>query len=65
MSEALLGHDRVPVLDLKNVISIIISADFLNIKELIKECIAYVISNLHDIVRLPIDMNCLKDRVIY
>ena len=33
-------------------------------KELVLECISYVISNLHDIVRLPIDMNCLNDKII-
>lgn len=64
-TEALQGSDRVPVLDLKNVISILISADFLIINELVRECIAYVISNLHDVVRLPIDMNCLSDKVLY
>lgn len=63
--EAMQGSDRVPVLDLKNVISILISADFLIIQELVRECIAYVISNLHDVVRLPIDMNCLNDKVLY
>lgn len=55
------GQDRVPVLDLKNVVSILISADFLSIFDLVKECIAYIISNLHDVVRLPIDMTCLND----
>ena len=49
-----------PVLDLKNVISILISSDFLQMQELVNECISYVISNLHDVVRLPIDMNCLN-----
>jgi hypothetical protein len=65
LSEALYGHDRVPVLDLKNVISILISADFLTIIDLVRECIAYIISNLHDVVRLPIDMSCLNDKVLY
>lgn len=65
INEAFGSNEKVPVLDLKNVISILISADFLSIKDLIKECIAYVISNLHDIVRLPIDMSCLNDKIIY
>ena len=33
-------------------------------KELVNECISYVISNLHDVVRLPIDMNCLNEKLI-
>ena len=52
------------MLDLKNVISILISSDFLQMKELVNECISYVISNLHDVVRLPIDMNCLNDKLV-
>lgn len=54
----------VPVLDLKNVISVLISSEFLSISELVQECISYVISNLHDIVRLPIDMKCLSDNLV-
>lgn len=53
-----------PVLDLKNVISVLISSEFLSIQELVQESISYVISNLHDIVRLPIDMNCLSDSLV-
>jgi hypothetical protein len=29
-------------------------------QELVNECISYVVSNLHDVVRLPIDMSCLN-----
>ena len=45
-------------MDIKNVISILISSDFLQMRVL--ECIDFVIENLHDVVRLPIDMNCLN-----
>ena len=47
-------------MDLKNVISVLISSDFLQMKELVEECISYVVANLHDVVRLPIDMCCLN-----
>lgn len=33
-------------------------------QELVEECISYVVSNLHDVVRLPIDMNCLNENLI-
>lgn len=56
--------DEIPVIDLKNVISILISSDFLQMQELVNECISYVVSNLHDVVRLPIDMSCLNDSLI-
>lgn len=32
--------------------------------DLVHECISYVVSNLHDIVRLPIDMTCLNENLI-
>ena len=53
-----------PKLDIKNVISILISSDFLQMKGLVQECIDFVIENLHDVVRLPIDMNCLNQNLI-
>jgi hypothetical protein len=56
--------EDIPILDLKNVISILISSDFLQMQELVNECISYVISNLHDVVRLPIDMSCLNQELI-
>jgi hypothetical protein len=49
-----------PKLDIKNVISIIISSDFLGIAELVDRCIEFIKLNMNDIVRLPIDMNCLN-----
>ncbi len=51
-------------MDIKNVISILISSDFLQMKVLVQECIDFVIENLHDVVRLPIDMNCLNQNLI-
>jgi hypothetical protein len=33
-------------------------------KGLVQECIDFVIENLHDVVRLPIDMNCLNQNLI-
>jgi hypothetical protein len=31
---------------------------------LVDECIDFVVRNLHDVVRLPIDMNCLSNNLI-
>ena len=56
--------EDVPTLDLKNVISILISSDFLQMQELVNECISYIVSNMHDVVRLPIDMSCLNQELI-
>ena len=57
----MLEGSNMPNLDLKNVISILISSDFLQMQVLVNECISYVVSNLHDVVRLPIDMSCLNE----
>lgn len=54
----------MPKLDIKNVISILISSDFLQMKVLVQECIDFVINNMSDVVRLPIDMNCLNQNLI-
>jgi hypothetical protein len=53
-----------PVLDLKSVISILISCNFLRMEQLVKECISFVVSNIHDVVRLPINMTCINDQLI-
>lgn len=52
-------------MDIKNVISILISSDFLQMRELVEECISYVVLNLGDVVRLPIDMSCLSPKLIW
>ena len=53
-----------PKLDLKNVISILISSDFLGMGGLVGECVKFIRENLSDVVRLPIDMNCLNTNLI-
>ena len=57
-------HRKEPKIEVKNSVSILISSDFLQMQELVNECISYVVSNLHDVVRLPIDMSCLNDSLI-
>lgn len=32
--------------------------------QLVDECIEFVVTNMHDVVRLPIDMNCLNASLI-
>ena len=49
-----------PQLEVSKVISILISSDFLQMHSLITECIRFVRYHLQDVVKLPIDMNCLN-----
>jgi len=53
-----------PSLEIKNVISILISADFLVMKHLVERCIEFMAGSLNDVVRLPIDMSCMNDRLL-
>lgn len=55
---------RPPELDVKNCISIFISADFLKIQRLLDETSNFICYNISEIVCLPIDMSCISDRLI-
>jgi len=51
-------------LDLKNVVSILISADFLKIDVLVNECISFFVSNIEDMAKLQVDMSCINSTII-
>ncbi len=53
-------HKKEPKFDVKNAISILISSDFLQMASLVEESVKFVARNIHEIVSLPIDMNCLN-----
>lgn len=54
-----------PILDLKNALSVLISSEFLQMQDLVNECVSYVVLNLNDVVRLPIDMNCINHKLVW
>jgi len=49
-----------PKLDLKNVISVLISSEFLGIDDLVEKCLVFVQNHLEEVIKLPIDMSCLN-----
>jgi Domain of unknown function (DUF3342) len=49
-------HRRTSSFDVLNVISILISSEFLMIPPLMADCIQFVVHNLTDILRQPIDL---------
>jgi hypothetical protein len=53
-----------PKLEVNNVISILISSDFLQMSHLVGECVEFIALRISDIVRLPIDMNCLNSGLV-
>ncbi|XP_071946581.1 SANT and BTB domain regulator of class switch recombination-like isoform X2 [Antedon mediterranea] len=54
----------VPHLEPSNVVSILISSDFLKMKNLVEECVKYCHDNLSAIVATPCNMNCINDDLI-
>jgi hypothetical protein len=53
-----------PAMDKGIVISILISSEFLQIEALVDSCISYIADNLTDIIRLPIDLSCISDKLL-
>jgi len=53
-----------PLLDPSSVVSILISADFLQMPDLVQLCLAYFKQNASDVLRLPIDLSCLNDELL-
>jgi hypothetical protein len=58
------AENNLPTLDLKNVVSILISADFLKIDLLVNECIAFFVSNIEEMAKLQVDMSCINSTII-
>ncbi|KAL0249216.1 hypothetical protein GEMRC1_004449 [Eukaryota sp. GEM-RC1] len=53
-----------PELTPTNCISILISAEFLQMPVLVGECLDYFSSNIFAILRLPVDLSCLSDDLV-
>ena len=57
-------HHKEPIIEIKNSVSILISSDFLQMKDLVEEALIYVAKNLNEIIQLPIDMNCMNSALV-
>jgi hypothetical protein len=53
-----------PKLDIKNAVTILISADFLKIDRLVKECLEFFVDNIEDISKVQVDMGCINSQII-
>ena len=53
-----------PKLDIKNAVTILISADFLKIDRLVKECLEFFVENIEDISKVQVDMGCINSQII-
>lgn len=46
------------------LISILISSEFLQMDSLVDVCVSHVSANLNDIIKLPIDLSCISEKLI-
>ncbi len=46
------------------MVSILISADFLKIDKLVKECMDYFVHNIEEISKVQVDMSCINSNII-
>lgn len=57
-------EEKKPKLEPNNVISILISSDFLKMDALVTECIHFCHENMSAIVSTPCNMNCINDKLV-
>ncbi|KAM6220289.1 SANT and BTB domain regulator of class switch recombination isoform 2-T2 [Rhynchocyon petersi] len=55
---------ETPTLEPGNVISILISSEFLQMDSLVEQCIQYCHKNMNDIVATPCNMNCINANLL-
>eukprot|EP00966_Prymnesium_polylepis_P112433 2601071-Prymnesium_polylepis.1 len=55
---------KPPLMEPASVLSILISAEFLQMTALVKLCIQFVREHINEVVRLPLDMSCVSDESV-
>jgi hypothetical protein len=53
-----------PKIDKSMIVSILISSEFLQMESLVEHCIQQMITSLSDIIKLPIDLSCISEKLI-
>lgn len=56
--------NRPPPLEKALVVSILISSDFLQMDTLVDMCLSQIAQHLGDIIKLPIDLSCISERLL-
>ncbi|XP_049726322.1 SANT and BTB domain regulator of class switch recombination isoform X3 [Elephas maximus indicus] len=64
LQEAAPGQDAVSKTEPGNVISILISSEFLKMDSLVEQCIQYCHKNMNAIVATPCNMNCINSSLL-
>lgn len=53
-----------PKIDKQILVSILISSEFLQMDQLVEHCITQMTQSLNDIIKLPIDLSCISEKLI-
>jgi hypothetical protein len=53
-----------PHIDKSIIVSILISSEFLQMESLVELCIKNIALNLNEIIKLPIDLSCISEKLI-
>lgn len=56
--------DTPPKIEKAIIVSILISSEFLQMESLVELCIQHVASNLGEIIKLPIDLSCISEKLV-
>lgn len=56
--------ENPPQFDKAIIVSILISSEFLQMDTLVELCVQHVSTNLNDIIKLPIDLSCISEKLI-
>ena len=62
-STNLIDQSEVPKLESNNVVSILISSDFLKMDSLVEECVAFFHKNMSAVLSTPCNMNCINKQL--
>lgn len=56
--------DNIPQIDKSIIVSILISSEFLQMDTLVDICVNHVANNLNEIIKLPIDLSCISEKLV-
>eukprot|EP00792_Barthelona_sp_PAP020_P000900 TRINITY_DN1152_c0_g1_i1.p1 TRINITY_DN1152_c0_g1~~TRINITY_DN1152_c0_g1_i1.p1 ORF type:complete len:489 (-),score=119.84 TRINITY_DN1152_c0_g1_i1:63-1406(-) len=58
------NNDKEPKIILANAVSILISADFLKMDELMDRSLLFIHDNFNSVTKIPLDLSCIRDGLV-
>ena len=64
--EWLINHitGKSMVLEVESVVSILISSNFLQMKQLETQCLEFIHKNINQVIQVPIDLRCIPTKTV-